>query len=64
MRGLGPGHVISGQMRGLEKNCTLWHGQTDKQTDKQTDGHGDSTTELAQWADSVKMTFYTWYILN
>ena len=28
--------------------------QTNKQTDTQTDGHGDSMTELAQWADSVK----------
>ena len=26
--------------------------QTDKKT---TDGHGDSMTELAQWADSVQM---------
>ena len=29
--------------------------QTDKQTDKQTNGHGDSMTESAQWAGSVKM---------
>ena len=28
--------------------------QTDKQTDRQTSGHGDSMTESAQWADSVK----------
>ena len=27
---------------------------TDRQTHKQTDGHGDSMTESAQWADSVK----------
>ena len=26
------------------------------QTDIQTDGHGDSMTESAQWADSVKIT--------
>ena len=25
------------------------------QTDRQTDGHCDSMTELAQWADSVKI---------
>ena len=29
--------------------------QTDKQTDRQTDGHGNSMTESAQWADSVKI---------
>ena len=28
--------------------------QTDRQTNRQTDGHGDSKTESAQWADSVK----------
>ena len=28
--------------------------QTDRQTNRQTDGHGDSMTESAQWADSVK----------
>ena len=32
-------------MRGLEKNCTRWR----TQTDKQTHGHGDSMTESAQW---------------
>ena len=28
--------------------------QTDKQTDRQTDGHGDSMTDPAQRAESVK----------
>ena len=32
-------------MRGLEKNCTQWR----RQTDKQTSGHGNSMTNLAQW---------------
>ena len=27
----------------------------DRRTDVQTDGHHDSMTELAQWADSVKI---------
>ena len=54
MRGLGSGHVTCGPMRGLEKNCTRWHGQTDRQTNRQTGGYGDSMTESAQWADSVK----------
>ena len=40
-------HVISGPMRGLEKNCTQWC--------KQMDGHGDSMTESAQWANLVKI---------
>ena len=30
--------------------------QTNRQTNRQTDGHGDSMTELAQWADSVKIS--------
>ena len=50
MGGLGSGHVTCGPMGGLQKNCTQWH----KQTNKQTDGHGDSMTESAQWANSVK----------
>ena len=29
-------------------------GHTDRQTDKQTDGHGDSMTDPAQRAESVK----------
>ena len=29
--------------------------QTDRQTDKQTDGHGNSMTDLAQRAESVKI---------
>ena len=33
MRGLGTDHVISGQMRGLEKNCIPWRRQTDTQMD-------------------------------
>ena len=41
-------------MGGLEKNFTL---DTNKQTNKHTDGHGDSMTESAQWADSVKKSF-------
>ena len=35
-----------------EVTTTPGSGQTDRQ---QTDGHGDSTTEPAQWADSVKI---------
>ena len=36
--------------------------QTDKQTDRQTEGHGDSMTESAKWADSVKIikTEFKW----
>ena len=37
-------------MRGLEKNCTRWH----RQTDKHTDGHGDSMTNSAKRAELVK----------
>ena len=37
------------------KKISLW-----TQTNKQTDGHGDSMTESAQWADSVK-TFTVQY---
>ena len=29
--------------------------QIDRQTNRQTDKHGDSMTESAQWADSVKI---------
>ena len=54
MRGLGSGHVTCGPMRGLEKNC-MGRGQTDRQTDRQTDGHGDSMTDPAQRAESVKI---------
>ena len=35
-------NIISGPMRGLEKNCTWWC----KHIDKQTGGHGNSRTEL------------------
>ena len=31
---------------------------TDRQRDRQTDGHSDLQTELAQWADSVKISEY------
>ena len=51
MRGLGSGHVTCGPMRGLEKNAP-------DGTDILTDGHGDSMTESAQWADSVKRDGY------
>ena len=53
MRGLESGHVTCGPMKGLEKNC-MGRGQTDKQID----GHRDSMTELAQWADSVKINYF------
>ena len=44
--------MISVPMRDLEeKKMHLMC----KQTNKHTDGHGDSMTELAQWANSVKM---------
>ena len=36
-------------MRGLEKKCTQWRKQTDRETDKQTGGHCESMTESAQW---------------
>ena len=57
MRGPGSGCVTCGPIRGLEKKL---HGkgtdrQTNRQTDKQTNGHGNSMTESAQWADSVKI---------
>ena len=39
----GTDHVTLGPMRGLEKKCTQWR----KQTDRQTDGHGTSMTESA-----------------
>ena len=54
MRGLGSGHVTCGPMRGLEINFT-GRGQTHRQTD----GHRDYMTELAQWADSVKIQLCT-----
>ena len=50
MRGLGSGHVTCGPMRGMEKNC-MGRGQTYVHTD----GHCNSMTELARWADSVKI---------
>ena len=41
----GTDHVISGPMRGLEKNSIRWR----RQNHRQTDGHRDSMTESAQW---------------
>ena len=38
----GTDHVISGPMRGLEKNCT-------DGADRHTHGHGHSMTNSAQW---------------
>ena len=38
--------MISGPMRGLEKNALEG---TNIQTDTQTNGHGDSMTNSAQW---------------
>ena len=49
MRDLETDHVISGPMRGLEKNRMGWG-----HTNTQTCGHRDSMIELAQWADSMK----------
>ena len=40
----GTDHVISGPMRGLEKNCTRWR----RQTNIHPQGHGDSMTNSAQ----------------
>ena len=54
MRGLGTDHVISGQMKGLEKNGIRWR----KQSDRQTEGHCDSKTESALWAYSVKIKVF------
>ena len=51
MRGQETDHVISGPMRGLEKNCIQWR----RQTDKLTSGHCNSTTDSAQRAESVKI---------
>ena len=36
--------MISGPMRGLEKNCTRWH----RHTHRHTHGHGDSMSNSAQ----------------
>ena len=52
MRGLGTNHEISGPITGLEEKKL--HPMA--QTDKHTDGHGNSMTESANWADSVKTT--------
>ena len=52
MRGLGTDHVNSGPIIGLKKLHPI------AQTDTQTDGHGDSKTESAQRADSVKIVTY------
>ena len=46
MRGQETDHVISGPMRGFEKNCIRWR--------RQTSGHRDSMTDPAQRAESVK----------
>ena len=48
--------VISGPMRGLEKNCTHWRKQTDRQTDTHTSGYDNSMTESSQWARFSKNT--------
>ena len=47
MRGLGNDHVISGPIRGLQKNSS-------DGAHRHTDRHCDSTTEKAWWADSMK----------
>ena len=52
MRGQETDHVISGPMRGLEKNCIRLR----RQTDQKTYGHCDSMTDPAQRAESVKNT--------
>ena len=49
--------MTSGPVRGLEKKCTQWR----KQTDKQKDGHGDSMTEAAQWGRFSGNKNYTWH---
>ena len=55
MRGLVTDHVISGPMRGIEREEKNAFYGTDRQTDGHTtDGHRNSKTESAQWADSVK----------
>ena len=55
----GTDHVISGPMKGFEKNCIRWRKQTHKQTDRHTDGHRDSMTELAQWCRFSENSFYS-----
>ena len=42
----GTDHVMSGPMRGLQKNCTRWRGTTEPHPDR----HGDFMTESAQWS--------------
>ena len=54
MRGLGTDHVISGPMRGFGKK-TACNGMTFDNTQHMTDGHCNLETELAQWADLVKI---------
>ena len=54
MRGLGSGHVTSGEDLSKARRCLLHRGQTQTPTDRQTDGHRYFLTESAQWADSVK----------
>ena len=52
MRGVGTDNVILGPMRSREKKM---HPMA--QTEPQTDRHGDSLTDPAQWARSLKKTY-------
>ena len=59
MRGLGTDHVISGPIRGLEKNCIPWR----RETNKQTSGHCDSMTDPAQWGRVSEKITLEWYVV-
>ena len=59
MRGLGSGHVICGEDLSNARKGLLHMGHTYIRTDRHTHGHRDYMTELAQWADSVKMQMFT-----
>ena len=52
MRGQETYCVISGPMKGLTKTAS---DGVNTQTNRQTDGHGDSMTDLAQRAESLKI---------
>ena len=57
-------HVIGGPMRGLRKNCTQWHRQTDKQTYMATlKLSRPSGAELVNISKKKKLLIYFWKFL-
>ena len=54
MRALGTDHVISGPIRGLNKNCIRC-----RRKNRHSGGHRNSKTESAQWDNSVKRIIAT-----